>query len=88
MTSGVTSGASSRRLVHGLVAVGFLVMFFSTSVKSVYQVYFADLATHFGRGRADFAWSGSVFMLVTGLVSPLVGALSDTARCAPWSSAA
>ncbi|MFX1680793.1 MFS transporter [Mitsuaria sp. CC2] len=77
MTSGVTSGASSRRLVHGLVAVGFLVMFFSTSVKSVYQVYFADLATHFGRGRADFAWSGSVFMLVTGLVSPLVGALSD-----------
>lgn len=73
----MTSAATSRRLVHGLVAVGFLVMFFSTSVKSVYQVYFADLATHFGRGRADFAWSGSVFMLVTGLVSPLVGALSD-----------
>ncbi|WP_431258604.1 MFS transporter [Roseateles chitinivorans] len=69
--------AASRSLVYGLVAVGFLVMFFSTSIKSVYQVYFADLATHFGRGRSDFAWSGSVFMLVTGLVSPLVGALSD-----------
>ncbi|ANH66466.1 MFS transporter [Mitsuaria sp. 7] len=71
------SSPSSRHLVYGLVAVGFLVMFVSTSVKSVYQVYFADLATHFGRGRSDFAWSGSVFMLVTGLVSPLVGSLSD-----------
>lgn len=77
-SSPATSAAAPRRgLVFGLVAVGFLVMFFSTSIKSVYQVYFADLAAHFGRGRADFAWSGSVFMLVTGLVSPLVGALSD-----------
>lgn len=67
----------SRPLVYALVAVGFLVMFFSTSIKSLYQVYFADLATHFGRGRSDFAWSGAVFMLVTGLASPLVGWLSD-----------
>ncbi|MDH0866224.1 MFS transporter [Mitsuaria sp. GD03876] len=73
----MSASLPSRGLVYRLVAVGFLVMFFSTSIKSVYQVYFADLAAHFGRGRADFAWSGSVFMLVTGLVSPLVGALSD-----------
>ena len=52
-------------------------MLLSTCIKSVYQIYFSELATHFGRGRADFAWSGSIFMLVTGLVSPFVGSLSD-----------
>lgn len=66
-----------RGLIYRLVALGFVVMFLSTSVKSVYQVYFSQLAEHFGRGRADFAWSGAVFMLVTGLMSPVVGALSD-----------
>jgi MFS family permease len=66
-----------RGLIYRLVALGFLVMFLSSSIKSVYQVYFNDLAEHFGRGRADFAWSGSLFMLVTGLVSPFVGSLSD-----------
>lgn len=68
---------ASSRLVYLLVGVGFVVMFCSTSIKSVYQVYFSDLAEHFGRGRSDFAWSGSLFMLVSGLVSPLVGAISD-----------
>lgn len=68
---------ASRGLVYRLVALGFVVMFLSTSVKSVYQVYFSELASHFGRGRSDFAWSGSLFMLVMGLLSPLVGSLSD-----------
>jgi MFS family permease len=66
-----------RYLIHRLVALGFVVMFLSTMVKGVYQVYFVQLAEHFGRGRTDFAWSASVFMLVTGLMSPVVGALSD-----------
>lgn len=66
-----------RALIYRLIALGFMVMFLATGIKSVYQVYFGDLAAHFGRGRADFAWSGSLFMLVTGLVSPLVGLLSD-----------
>lgn len=60
-----------------LVAIGFAAMFVSTAVKGLYQVYFVDLAAHFGQGRAQFAWSGSVFMLATGLMSPVVGALSD-----------
>lgn len=72
---------ASRAWVYGLVALGFGVMFLSSSIKSVYQVHFSDLASHFGRGRSDFAWSGSLFMLFTGLMSPLVGALSD--RCGP-----
>jgi MFS family permease len=73
----MNNSAASRGFIYLLVAFGFAVMFLSTSIKSVYQVYFSDLAGHFGRGRADFAWSGSLFMLVTGLVSPLVGLLSD-----------
>lgn len=68
---------AGRALTYRLVGLGFLVMFLSTSVKSVYQVYFGELATHFGQGRASLAWSASLFMLVMGLVSPLVGALSD-----------
>ncbi|WP_291937615.1 MFS transporter [Limnohabitans sp.] len=73
----MNNSAASRKLIYLLVTFGFVVMFLSTSIKSVYQIYFSDLAGHFGRGRADFAWSGSIFMLVTGLVSPLVGLLSD-----------
>jgi predicted MFS family arabinose efflux permease len=68
-----------RGLIYQLVALGFVVMFLSTGIKSVYQVYFSPLAAHFGRGRAEFAWSGSLFMLVTGLMSPIVGALADRA---------
>lgn len=66
-----------RTLIYRLVALGFFVMVLSTCIKSVYQVYFSDLADHFSRGRSAFAWSGSLFMLVTGLVSPFVGLLSD-----------
>lgn len=73
----MTTPAAAPLLAGRLVAVGFAVMLCSTCIKSVYQVYFADLAADFGRGAADFAWSGSLFMLVTGLVSPLVGAISD-----------
>lgn len=67
----------ARPAVYLLVAVAFVVVFLSTAIKGVYQVYFVQIADHFGRGRAQFAWSGGLFMLVTGLASPLVGALSD-----------
>lgn len=67
----------SRSVTLLLVATGFAVMFASTAVKGVYQVYFVQLASHFGQGRAQFAWSGALFMLATGLMSPVVGALSD-----------
>jgi MFS family permease len=73
----VAESSSNRVMIYKLVALGFLVMFLSTSLKSVYQVYFSSLADQFGRGRADFAWSGALFMLVTGLMSPVTGALSD-----------
>lgn len=65
------------RQVYLLVALGFGVMFLSSAIKGIYQVYFSDLAAHFGRSRGDFAWSGAMFVLVTGLVSPIVGGLSD-----------
>ena len=68
---------ANKRLIYTLAALGFGMMFLSSAIKGVYQVYFADLATHFGRGRADFAWSGAIFVLATGFMSPVVGALSD-----------
>ncbi|NUT14510.1 MAG: MFS transporter [Cupriavidus sp.] len=66
-----------RSLISLLIAIGFAVMSVSTAIKGIYQVYFAELAEHYGRGRAQFAWSGGLFMLATGFMSPLVGALSD-----------
>ncbi|MBT2324123.1 MFS transporter [Variovorax paradoxus] len=66
-----------REMTYKLVALGFLVMFLSTSIKSIYQVYFSSISDQFGGRRADFAWSGALFMLVTGLMSPVTGALSD-----------
>ncbi|SOZ97853.1 putative Major facilitator superfamily MFS_1 [Cupriavidus taiwanensis] len=68
---------NSRTIIWLLLAIGFAVMFSSTAIKGIYQVYFVQLSEHYGRGRAQFAWSGGLFMLATGLMSPLVGALSD-----------
>ena len=82
----MTTVRVSRAVTLLLVATGFAVMFASTAVKGVYQVYFVQLATHFGQGRAQFAWSGGLFMLATGLMSPVVGALSD--RVGPLRTAA
>ena len=82
----MTTVRVSRAVMLLLVATGFAVMFASTAVKGVYQVYFVQLATHFGQGRAQFAWSGGLFMLATGLMSPVVGALSD--RVGPLRTAA
>ncbi len=65
------------RQIYLLVALGFGVMFVSSSIKGLYQVYFSDMAAHFGRGRGEFAWSGALFVLVTGVLSPFVGWLAD-----------
>lgn len=72
-----TRPAQHSRQVVLLVTLGFAVMFVSSSIKGVYQVFFSDLAIHFGRSRGEFAWSGTLFMLTTGLLSPVVGWLSD-----------
>lgn len=63
--------------VSMLLAVGFLIMFLASAIKGAYQAYFADLARHFGTGRAQFALSGSLFMLASGVMSPLAGGLAQ-----------
>lgn len=70
---------SKARITWTLVGLGFFTMFLSSALKGVFQVYFSDLAQSFGRGRADFGFAGGLFLLVSGLASPLVGALSDRA---------
>ncbi|QXI40285.1 MFS transporter [Pseudomonas xantholysinigenes] len=67
----------SAALVAGVLSVGFLVMFFSSAIKGLFQVYFVDLAAHFGGSRSALATGGTLFVLTIGLASPLVGALSD-----------
>ena len=77
---------STLRMAGLVVAIAFTIVFLSTAVKGVYQAYFVPLAEHFGGGRALFAWSGGLFMLVIGVASPVVGALSD--RLGPLRTAA
>ncbi|WP_339805750.1 MFS transporter [uncultured Marinobacter sp.] len=72
------------RVLWGVIAVGFGVMFLSSSVKGAYQVYFRDLADLFDMGRGQFALTGALFGLVLGLVSPVVGAICD--RYGPYRS--
>lgn len=74
----------SPRALWGVIAVGFGVMFLSSSIKGAYQVYFRDLADLFDMGRGQFALTGALFGLVLGLVSPVVGAVCD--RYGPYYS--
>lgn len=60
-----------------LVTFGVLIAVFGSSLKNTYQVFFTDMAAAFAVDRGDFAVSGSVFMLVIGLASPLIGYLAD-----------
>jgi MFS family permease len=76
----------SSALIVSVLVVGFVVMFLSSALKGLYQVYFVDLAAHFGEGRAALATAGSLFVLTIGLVSPVVGWLSD--RVGPLSTVA
>lgn len=69
--------ATTGRTLWTIIAIGFGVMFLSSSIKGAYQVYFRDLADLFELGRGQFALTGALFGLVIGIVSPLVGAVCD-----------
>lgn len=60
-----------------IVAIGFAVVFFSSSIKNTFQVFFVQMSDGFGQTRGEFAVAMSVFMLVFGIASPLVGLLAD-----------
>jgi len=60
-----------------IMLIGFSVVFFSSSIKNTFQVFFIQMSDSFGQSRGEFAVAMSVFMLVFGIASPLVGLLSD-----------
>jgi len=59
------------------ILVAFFIVFFSSSIKTVFQVFFILMAESFDRTRGSFAVSASVFMIVFGTASPIVGFLAD-----------
>lgn len=65
------------RLAVAMSLLAFMVMFLSSGLKGLYQVYFTDLAASFAVSRGTFALAGAIFMLVMGVASPVVGALCD-----------
>ena len=68
---------SSKKYVYLLIFVSFTLMFFSSSVKNVFQVWFVDICTSFGVTRAEFSLSGVTFMMITGVGAWVAGLLSD-----------
>ena len=59
------------------ILVAFLIVFFSSSIKTIFQVFFVLMAESFDQTRGSFAISASVFMIVFGVASPIVGLLAD-----------
>ena len=69
-----------RAIQTGLVVgYGFIVMFISTAIKGVYQVYFTSLVDHYAVSIETMALVGGFFGLAQGIYSTLVGKLCD--RC-------
>lgn len=66
-----------KKLAIASIMVGVLVTFFASSIKGSYQVYFLDLASIFGVTKGEFAFSGAIFGLTIGLISPVVGYICD-----------
>jgi MFS family permease len=69
--------SSSKKYVYLLIFISFSLMFFSSSVKNVFQVWFVDICTSFGVTRSEFSLSGVTFMMITGVGSWVAGLLSD-----------
>lgn len=72
-----SSNHSNRINIYLVLIVGFSVMFFSSSVKNVFQVYFINICTFFDLTRVEFSWSGSAFMIVTGVGAWIAGIMCD-----------
>lgn len=60
-----------------VILFGFFIMFISTSLKGVYQVYFSELTNYYHVDIAQLAFAGGMFGLTQGLFSALAGKISD-----------
>ena len=70
----VSEGTVTNYMV---VAAGFLVVFFGFGCYYSFPVYYPSLIQEFGWTRSQIATGGSLALLVSGLLSPLVGILAD-----------
>ncbi|MFT5103385.1 MAG: MFS family permease [Candidatus Latescibacterota bacterium] len=60
-----------------IVTFGIVVSLFSTSIKTSYQVFFVAMSEDFNLTRGEFALSGTFFMAIFGISSPIVGYIAD-----------
>ncbi|MFM2480930.1 MFS transporter [Celerinatantimonas sp. YJH-8] len=60
-----------------IVFFGISVSLLSTSIKTSYQVFFVSMSDSFQLSRGEFALSGTLFMAVFGISSPIVGYIAD-----------
>lgn len=59
------------------VVVTFAVVFLASSIKNTVQVFFVSMADSFDRSRGQFAIAVSLFMVVQGVASPVIGGVVD-----------
>jgi len=60
-----------------IVIFGITVSLLSTSIKTSYQVFFVAMSEDFNLTRGQFALSGTFFMAIFGISSPIVGYIAD-----------
>ncbi|HTZ43391.1 MAG TPA: MFS transporter, partial [Jatrophihabitans sp.] len=73
-----TTRPASRRLVLILAtAMALLLSLAGSALKSTVQVNFDDMAHTLHAGAGGFAWSTTIFALMTALASPFVGHFAD-----------
>lgn len=77
MSNKQTLGRRPVLLLGVAVTVGFLVVFLTSAIKNVIPAYFVPMANFFDVSRAEFAIGPTVFMVVYGLMSPVIGAVAD-----------
>jgi len=67
----------NKNLLFIIITFGILISLFSTSIKTTYQVFFLSMSKDFNLNREEFTWSGTLFMSVFGISSPVIGYIAD-----------
>lgn len=59
------------------LGLGLIVTFLASAIKSIYQVYFPDLAKNYNVNFSDISMVGAIFGLAVGILSPITGSICD-----------
>lgn len=77
MSSKDSSSSSIQPILWAFLLAGFWLSFSSSSLKQLFQVNFVNISSTLTVSRGDLSWAASIFNLVQGFASPIIGLLCD-----------